>query len=411
MAASLLTSDVTGMHPISFALLACLCLVLIHCDTVSTDDEPETRVIAPVPIAELTVPTLHIRADTAGSIAAFCPGVGMSGFICDAGIWLAGAQDAQVRASIRALYASNLTARDGDRQLGVFRLTADSLTGPKVENWPVEFGAPSDGDGRPRLIGDEMLWSAFLPRAGEIPHFRPQSLMASPLEGVVVSQSISGFRRDDLKDAVFIHFRILNRGVSEISDLHLGFYADIDLHDTGCVHIGNNSVGYDSLSRISYTYPSEALGDADLDCTVPVIGYSLLDAPFSAARLTYHVPLGKNWDLDDFSEVTLREPEDVLRRLRGLSSSGEPMVDPKTGRTTRFAFTGNPVDETGWLGIRSDVRSLLSTGDYTLSSGESLDITVVVVAKEASRLSESLSHLRRQFRTVEESGVLSLFRD
>lgn len=52
---------------------------------------------------------------------------------------------------------------------------------------------------------------------------------------------------------------------------------------------------------------------------------------------------------------------------------------------------------------------MLSTGGFTLVPEESIEVTVVVVAKEASRLSEALSELRQQFRTIEESGVLRVF--
>lgn len=114
--------------------------------------------------------------------------------------------------------------------------------------------------------------------------------------------------------------------------------------------------------------------------------------------------------MDDFSEATLLEPDDVLRRLQGLSSSGDPIADPTTGQTTNFAFAGDPISETGWLGIQSDVRNLLSAGGSNLPPGERIEVIVVLVAKQESRLSESLSSLRQQFRTVEESGLLDVFK-
>jgi hypothetical protein len=116
--------------------------------------------------------------------------------------------------------------------------------------------------------------------------------------------------------------------------------------------------------------------------------------------------VGKNTDLGDFSEIRLRTPQDVHFRLQGRSGSGERMINPVTGVATNFAFTGDPVTETGWIGIQSDVRSLFSAGSFFLPGGGSLRVTLAITAKTGARLSDALDQMRRQFQELGDSGML-----
>ena len=90
----------------------------------------------------------------------------------------------------RASRVSNMSALQGDRALGVFHVTADSLEG-EVANWPVDHGAPVDGGGRPALYGDEMLWASLQPAAVASP-----AAYARPVEGLRVNVAVFAWQME-----------------------------------------------------------------------------------------------------------------------------------------------------------------------------------------------------------------------
>ena len=156
--------------------------------------------------------------------------------------------------------------------------------------------------------------------------------------------------------------------------------------------------------NLGYTSPREASGDAALPCPILVLGLAFLESPVATASpnvVTSHTILYKNVGPGSesgyaFSEATLRTPQDVLYRLQGLSSQGEPMIDPTTGLATPYAFTGDPVTETGWLGEPTDVRSLTTAGPFSLAEGQTQRLTMAIIVTQGNILSEALAQLRQK---------------
>lgn len=251
-----------------------------------------------------------------------------------------------------------------------------------------------------------MLWSAFRPYTGDLTGFSPETLLESPIPDVTITQSIVAFREAEVADFTRIEYNITNDGSAAVSDLYLGFYADVDIQTSGCIFLGRNSVAFNSTEAFSYTYPSEARGDTALTCDIPVVGYTIRFDDASEPATLYHPPLGKNADIFEFSEATLRTPDDVIDRLRAVSSTGEPLTNPEDGQPTPYAFTGDPVEETGWLGIESDVRSLLSSGPFELEAGGSLRFFVGLVTARRGSLAESIEAAKEQLRMAEQLGHL-----
>jgi hypothetical protein len=87
------------------------------------------------------------------------------------GIWMGGHVDGQIRVAI-AEYDDEYvpgpmaggTYLPDNPAFKVYKLYRDSLAGnPNNDylNWPVDQGAPVDGFGNPRMIGDQMLWTVY----------------------------------------------------------------------------------------------------------------------------------------------------------------------------------------------------------------------------------------------------------
>jgi hypothetical protein len=295
---------------------------------------------------------------------------------------------------------SNYIARAGNQPLGVFTLTPDSLEGKRITNWPTEYDAPVDENGQPLLRGDAMLWSAFLPGQQPGIHYQPETLFESPLTGIHFTQAVYGYEDPALQDVVFVRYEIVNNTGGNLTDLFVGFFADVDLNIFSCFSAFANATGFDPTRALSYTYPREATEDAVLPCPIRVLGLTFLESPVATVpphTVTSHTILRKNVGPGyEFSEATLRNPQDVLYRLQGLSSQGEPMMDPTTGLATPYAFTGDPVAETGWLDVPTDVRSLTTAGPFSLAEGQQQTLTVAIVAAQGNVLSEALAQLHQK---------------
>jgi hypothetical protein len=90
-------------------------------------------------------------------------------------------------------------------------------------------------------------------------------------------------------------------------------------------------------------------------------------------------------------------PEEVALALRGLGADGQPMLDPTTGQTTPFAFSGDPVRGTGWVSeVPGDGRNLIGSGPFTLAPGETEVVTVVWSAASEATLEASLLRIRER---------------
>lgn len=356
--------------------------------------------LTPTGQALLTINSQEMRLDSSGALrGVLWPEANQRNFLFDAGVWLAGTQHGQMKALVRAFSQSNYSASASEQRLGVFTLTQDSLIDVRITNWPVAYGAPALENGQPRLMGGMMLWSALLPVTETGISYNPETLYAHPMTGLLLTQTMYGYQDTALRNVVFVRFELINDGAQDFSDLQIGFYADVDLTVFGCYSPLSNATGYDSTRALSYTYPHEAIGDQEVGCPVSVLGLIVLESPLAAGipgTVSSHSIFRKNNFEYDFSEATLRTPQDVYYRLQGLSSTGAPMINPTTGLPTPYAFTGDPVEQTGWLDFPLEVRSLLGAGPFSLARGQKKVLTVAIIAARGRVLSEALANLREQ---------------
>lgn len=388
-------------------------LMVSACDTIEdpppvVEPPPEEAFrLTPFKEASLEVGNYRLRITEAGNLRAMWYPDGFAGdevgILYDAGIWLAARQAGAWRASVvwAGRYpSSNFTAQWGEEQVGVFLVRPDSLRQPVV-NWPLAYGAPRDAQGRPTLYGDAMAWSA---QHGAPGHPRPA--MGEPLLDVRVTQAAYGFDTPALRDVLFVRYEITNQGAAPLEDLHIGFFADTDLHFTpkrssSCPDVFDNRTGYDLERGISYTYPGEALGNtAVAGCWTYATGYTFVQLPegLSAPGLLSHRFMQKNYhpSFPGYGEEGVERVEQLVYALQGLTNDGGPMIDPTTGLATRFAFTGDPLTGTGWIDAPPrDVRSLLSLQPVVLRPGETKRLTVAVAAARGANLGAALEALRR----------------
>lgn len=402
-----------------------LVLLLARCDSAVTppppgeeEEQESPRELTPAGEVTLTVNGFQIPVDSSGGLgegdsqrtrwhpAGYPSAEGVS-TLYSAGIWLVATQDGQPRASLHteAFYPrSNFMPEIDGVRTGIFKVTADLLREP-IANWPAELGAPVDAQGQPRLYGDAMTWTALASRA--VPD---KSVLAAPLQQIRVTQAVYGYTGQQntmLRDVLFVRYEVTNLSGATLSDLHAGFYTDTDLWNgiRDCPQGGAayNSTGYLAGPAVSYTYNVNDRGDARHEgCPAVVAGFTFLEVAgaTSAADLvaSHRIIRKADGTTPGFGEAVITQPAQVMMALQGLSSTGAPMIDPTTGTQTKFAFTGDPVAETGWLDgpLGIDVRSLLAAHPFSLAPGETKTITVLLTAGWGDRLSAALEHLNTQ---------------
>jgi hypothetical protein len=320
------------------------------------------------------------------------------------GPWVATIQEGEARANLAwtgSAQFSNYTSTWGNTRAGVFLLTTDSLTRP-VNNWPVEHGAPVYPNGDPRVYGDAMSWVAL----------RGQSVntvgaMLAAIRDLRVTQAVYAYNRSMLETAIFVRLEYTNLSGSIMPGLYAGWHTDADLDDGDCAWIGGNSTGYDSSRGLSYTYDARYRGDSDFgNCSVPVTGIAFLELPsegITQLPAAHRIVRKGSVTIDPgFSEQSMQSPLSVLYALQGRSNFGDPMYNPVDNVLTKYAFTGNPVTESGWLDYPLDVRSLLSAGSFELQPGETRTLTLVLLYANGPKLSSALESLTGQLDWIRE---------
>jgi len=412
-------------------VLAVISLSIAACDSgkISGEDSGETGgTHAPQPAVEFQVNDISVVVDSSGQLTemAWHSVDGEANLAFQAGLWLAAVQDGTPRANLAWVGTyppTNYAASWGGKRSGVFLFDPNNL---REDDWPTEFGAPVDSDGNPHVFGDGMTWSVLGSRA-----VHEKTVLAQPLQNVLVRQSVYAYSNADLEDVLFVRYEIENQSESSLNDVYVGFHADTDLeYGKGfsadeCESIAlANRTAYDRFRALSYTYDYDRARDETLAsngttsaCPATVAGLTFLASPTGSSPddvVTSHRIMRKNDYVDpDFGEKGMTSPEHVLNALKGLSNLGSPMVDPVTGEETMYAFTGNPMAGTGWLDVPGgiDVRSLLASGPFALGPGESEVLVVAISAQSGATLSTAVKSLKSQVDRLHGAPELWKFAD
>ncbi len=359
----------------------------------SCDDDDQEKIeeelveLTPDSIVIFDVNDFHVSLNRTGELyeGSWQHEANFINVIYSAGLWLGLNQQGNSYANIvwgGSYPQGNYTTKWGDKDVGVYKITADSISNPNLD-WPDDYGAPVDNYGNPILFGETMYWSALT--SDTTANTTSMAVLSQPISGLRLTQALYGYQRSDLRNVFFIRYEITNLSSEDFDELYAGFYSDTDLPGAS-----SNATGYDSLRALSYTYSSDT----------PVTGFTFLETPTEAGEpigVLSHRILRKNYSsIPGFGEAELETPQEIIHALQGLSDIGDPMINPITGEETKFAFTGDPVNITGWLDTPMDVRSLLTSGPFTLESGESQVITMAWIVVEGGTLAESLQMLKSQ---------------
>jgi hypothetical protein len=268
---------------------------------------------------------------------------------------------------------------------------------PDVGSWPRDLGAPCDSTGQPRVLGDQIAWMVYNGLDSTLPHWPPtffQSTLPHTLLPVEVHQTAFahfGDSRDTSlwASTVFFEWSIYNRGTDPLDSVYLSLWTDLDF-----IRSDQNLPGVDTIAQTGYCWYAQ-------DSSYASVGYTLLFGPtvsspgstavsFGTTRQNQrNLPLSGFWGINDDSHPDSSDygPPYSLGTawnvVRGLNQRGEPIIDPSSGKPTRFPYSGDPITRTGyvypWHYVGGGAGFMMTTGPCTIAPGDSQWIMIALI--------------------------------
>jgi len=302
--------------------------------------------------------------------------------------------------------------------------TAEKIYGQYITDWnewPASQGAPfkdNNGNGTyepavdlPGVAGaDQTLWHV----SNDVDATRTKFLYGSESIGLELQRTIWGYKRGGpLGNTIFTKYRVINKSGADIDSMYVTQWADSDLGGAG-----DDFCGCDTVLGIGYMYNGKA-NDEQYGITVPAVGYDFFQGPIvpgvvtdsaifdgkiktgfkNLAMTSFNFFIGGNIEYSDPPQATINGTIYWYRLMKGLiGSTGNPYINPITGKATPYVLSGDPVAGTGWIdgtiAPPGDRRLALCSGPFTMANGDTQEVvTAVIVGQGADRLT-SISILK-----------------
>lgn len=292
----------------------------------------------------------------------------------------------------------------------------DSNSNSDYRDWPVKFGAPQNSSGEPKLYGDQTLWTVYNGLDTTTSQRKNNSsgyvhqLKPFPVEVQQLMYGHQGSYWDDkdiFSNVVFMEWTIINKGSQQIDSTFIGLWTDIDFD------WADNPPGVDTTLQLGYCWDRSYSTHSQYQ---PAVGYVLLFGPkvyspgssavFKDKRISGYKNLGMTsfHGIDDDSDPTIETGpayfvQDAWYLAKGLTVGGKPRIDPTTGKTTKFQFSGDPVSKSGWWftrGTGGGAGFNLFSGPFNLAPNDTQWIMMAFFPALGSDNMDSITKLRRK---------------
>lgn len=298
----------------------------------------------------------------------------------------------------------------------------DGTYNPIDKNSNGKWDAEED---QPGMIGDLVAWTSF--NDGEKEEFRNDGFKEIKPMGINVEQTVFAFSNSSyplLKNVVFVRYELENSGLisNEIDSVYFGIIVDTDIgypNDDLAACIPVKNAGYSYNNGVDELYGNNPpcflinilngphyykSGVTFIDNNNNNLYEENYDYALDTAVFNYGPFLGKklipgstNCNLNGFLVGGQRDPftgspynplemNNLLlggRQLNGDSifvsswpfGNGDELGADTLNFESRFMYSGNPMDSSGWLNnFTQDNRILLSVGPFKLRKGENTEL-------------------------------------
>ncbi|MEZ5359967.1 MAG: dockerin type I repeat-containing protein [Candidatus Zixiibacteriota bacterium] len=173
--------------------------------------------------------------------------------------------------------------------------------------------------------------------------------------------------------ALYIEYKLYNKGGNTIDDFYVSFWSDPDVGGAG-----DDLVGCDTLHDIFFAYNAD--NDDTQYPTPPCLGFKVIHGPLvaspgdTAVFAGNLIPNHKNIGMVSFNKYfNALDPDnfaETYNYMRGLWPDGSPYA--YNGDTIRYQCSGDPVIGTGDLDTAPDDRRMMASfGPFDFNPGDS----------------------------------------
>ncbi len=288
--------------------------------------------------------------------------------------------------------------------------------------WPADKGAQyedvdSNGKYNPSIDypgvpgADQTLWFV----ANDLDSVKTKSLYGSLPMGIEMQTTVWGYNASaPLGNIVFKKYLLINKSKNNFNEMYIGIWSDPDLGDAG-----DDYVGCDTTLDVGYVYNGKIVDLVYSPLKPPSIGFCLLRGPIVEGmpddvayfgdrkiygkrnlHMTAFCNVYKNgggvWHAPmrgDYKNGTLF----LYNMLQGLLGDGTPHPLPISmgNGTTKFPYSGDPVNGTGfigknaffpgapWAGYPSDKTLMVCSGPFNMAPGDTQEVVFAQVAAGA----------------------------
>jgi len=281
---------------------------------------------------------------------------------------------------------------------------------PDYDEWPVQWGAPVNDDGTPKLMGDITMYTVY---NDAYPYmldgFTREARKNTFFE---IHETIWGYNRSGtLGDALFFKWQIYNRGKTKLDSVVICHWNDIDIGSAN-----GNLQAFDVAENFGYAYDN-GTQNSDGSVEIPPIAasYFLLQGPVVDQNGSYGYNFGERlvnktnlkttafWAILDDAvshEYIGGCPCNIQQAYyfaTGRRHDGSPLINPITNDHIPYTFTGDPVTGEGWLntiGGGGMGGYMLSSGSFSMAPGDSQEVVIGLVGAIADTLPDAITALR-----------------
>ncbi|GAB4296273.1 MAG: hypothetical protein Kow0098_19310 [Ignavibacteriaceae bacterium] len=291
-------------------------------------------------------------------------------------------------------------------------------------NWPGDLGAPfidKDGDGNytpgidePDYIGDEVMFHV----SNDLDTIKTNFTYGTDPMGLEIQLTVFAFdREDELKNAVYKRYRIINEGNTAINNMYFAYWADNDMG-----YPADDYAGCDTLLNLGFQYNGDNDDEGFYGTTPPAIGHKLVQGPIvegsaedSAMFKGKWIRGYKNLPMTSFviylnGSTVYSDPElgvkegsvQFYNNFQGYTINGTQFIDVSSGLPTKFCLSGDPVSGTGWYEGNGwpdgppagDRRYCLSTGPFDLAPGDTQEVAIAIIMGQGTDNINSITALK-----------------
>ena len=212
-------------------------------------------------------------------------------------------------------------------------------------NWPIDLGAPVDSAGKPLFLGDQTAWCVW----NDVDTLNRYSYR-TPL-GAEIQMTTWSYSNDPiLQNVGFVRYTVINKSDTAWKAFYAGNYLYGNLNNV------RSFAGTDSILEMQYLYSSVPSTNA-YGTRIPSFGYVALQGPVipkpgsTAFNMGRYIANAQNLRVSSGSTFSRNLPFGTILYTAFLGMDpwdSTAYIDPTTGRSSRFTFTGDPSLNSGW---------------------------------------------------------------